>query len=144
MHSAVFALGLGKGANFQSLAERFININKQLKRREMVTCLVVLGEGLLSWAYESDEGIKPATFFYEDLYYPLRPAWTPAAQDDDTFYHFAMHLNAQLYHCVLGAEDIAALYGEPNPTEVAMKLADDRWTIEDDPELMDFLGNPCR
>jgi hypothetical protein len=143
MHTAIFALGLGKRADFQSLVERFININKMLKRREIVTCLVVLGHGQLTWAYESDDGIKPARFFYEDLYAPLRPAWTPAEQEGDTFYHYAMHLNGHLYSSVLGAEDIAALYGEHEPTEVPVKLADDRWVIPEDHELIESLQKPC-
>lgn len=143
MYTAVFALGLGKRADFQKLVERFININKMLGRREMVTCLVVLGHGQLTWAFQADDGLKPARFSYEDLYEPLRPAWTPGAQDGDTFYHFAMHLNGHLYPCVLGAEDIATLYGEHEPTEVPVKLADDRWVIQEDRGLIEFVQNPC-
>ena len=52
MYTAVFALGLGKRADFQKLVEKFININKMLGRREMVTCLVVLGHGQLTWAFQ--------------------------------------------------------------------------------------------
>jgi hypothetical protein len=143
MHTTVFALGLRKRADFQKLIERFININKMLKRREMVTCLVVLGQGLLTWAYESNDGVKPARFFYEDLYTPLRPAWTPPGHNWNTLYNFAMHLNGHLYSCVLAAEDIALLYGEHEPTEVPVKLADDKWVMPEDPELIEFLQNPC-
>ena len=54
-----------------------------------------------------------------------------------------MHLNAHLYNCVLGAEDIAALYGERMPGAVPVNIADDRWKIEEDAELIEFLRNPC-
>src|SRR5262245_57905949 len=82
-------------------------------------------------------------FFYEDLYAPLLPAWTPGVQDGDTFYHFAVRLNAHLYSSVLGAEDIAAAYGEREPEEIPVKLADDRWVIREDRELIEFLQRPC-
>jgi len=55
LYSAVFALGLDSKTDFQELLQRFVEINKMLKRREMVTSLVVLGHGLASWAYEDEE-----------------------------------------------------------------------------------------
>jgi hypothetical protein len=143
LYSAVFALGLGKRADFQQLIQRFVEINKLLKRREMVTCLVVLGHGVVTWAYEAEDGFRPARFFSEDLYAPLRLAWTPVNQEGETFYRFSMHLNAFLYHCVLGAEDIAVLYGERIPAEVPVKIGGERWGIKQDPELIEFLQHPC-
>jgi hypothetical protein len=144
LYSAVFALGLGARTDFQDLIQRFAEINKMLKRREMVTSLVVLGEGIVSWVYETEEeGFQAARFFYEDLYRPIRPVWTPVSQEGETFYRFLMHLNSHLFDCVLGAEDIAALYGERIPAEVPVKIADDRWEVGADAELVEFLRNPC-
>lgn len=48
LYSAVFAVQLAPKANFQKLAERFVAINKLLKRSEVIRTLVVLNHGAIT------------------------------------------------------------------------------------------------
>lgn len=144
LYSCIFAIELSRGSEFQTLITRFVEINRLLKRSEMVSALVLLGQGAVFWGCIEDDELKQARFFYEDLYLPIRPIYLPAsAGGHDTFYRFARHLSAHLYSSVLGAEDIAVAYGESEDRE-QVEAATPEWEIPPDRELLDFLDTPCK
>jgi hypothetical protein len=142
LYSCVFAVELGKKADFQGLITRFVEVNRMLKRAEMVRALVVLGKGSVLWGFIECGEFRPARFSYEDLYSPIRPIYFPASRNSDTFYRFARDLSAHIFDSVLGAEDIAVAYGEREERE-QVKAASEQWEIPPDRELLDFLNTPC-
>jgi len=142
LYSCIFAVELGKRSDFQGLIKRFVELNRMLKRVEMIRALVVLGQGAAFWGYIDSGEVRPARFTHEDLYSPIRPIYMPASRSNDTFYHFARDLSARIFDAVLGAEDIAAAYGDRERRE-QIKAASVEWEIPPDEELLNFLNTPC-
>jgi Domain of unknown function (DUF6602) len=142
LYSCIFAVELEKRGDFQGLIKRFVEINRMLKRVEMIRALVVLGQGAAFWGYIDSGEFRPAKFSYEDLYGPIRPIYVPASGSNDTFYHFASDLSARIFDSVLGGEDIAAAYGYREQGE-QIKAASVDWEIPPDEELLHFLNTPC-
>jgi len=144
LFSAIFAVDVSPRSNFQELIVRFFEINKLLKRREMVHALVSLNHGYVMWGFFNGKEGRAAMFSAEDLTLPIFPAFIRVEQDNSPLYPFIMNLNTHLYRSVLGAEDIVANYGElaaPSPTG---RPKDEMWQIWPDDELLSFFEQPCR
>lgn len=142
LYSFILATDLSPNTNFENLINRFYDINRSVKRLEVVRCLCVLGHGAVVWGFRDEERqqVRPALFMLEDLYTPIVPvyhrpiSWPP-------LFSFLSNLLLHLYHSVLAAEDIAAAYGGPDehvqvPTSLDIAL-------EPDVEMMDSLLHPC-
>lgn len=130
LFSAIIATDLRPGVSMDSLVNRFFAISKTLKRKELVRGLCVLGKGTVLWGFNNDgREIKPALFM-RDLDKPLVPVYVRTENGDSAFYHLIVHLFTHLYHSVLAAEDIVAVYGQmsPNikiPADASVKLEPD-------------------
>jgi hypothetical protein len=125
-----FVVATCAGDELQSLVERFFDINRSLKRLEVVRSLCVLGQGTVTWGFRSADGPKPALFMSEDLKVPLFPAFLPAEVCESPLYAFIENLVLHLYHSVLGPEDIVSRYGPINrgvrvPTDPNVALPPD-------------------
>lgn len=116
LYSFVLALNMAEGASFEELINRFYDINKQLKRLEVVRALCVLGRGTVVWGYKDMERgeIRSALFMLEDLYKPLIPSYFHVEDVQSTLSVMIGNLMLHLFHSVLAPEDIAALYGTSN------------------------------
>ncbi|MEV4758940.1 DUF6602 domain-containing protein [Micromonospora sp. NPDC049559] len=144
LFSAIFAIDVSPRASFQQLIVRFFEINKLLKRREMVHALVSLNHGCVMWGFQNGEESMTARFSDEDLALPIFPGFTRAQQDNSPLYPFVLNLNTHLYRSVLGAEDIVANYGELAVRSVTSRPKGEAWQIWPDNELSSFFRQPCK
>jgi hypothetical protein len=106
-----FVVGVSADDDIQGLIERFVNINKSLKRLEVVRALCVLGRGTVVWATHNSNEVKSALFMAEDLSLPIVPAYFPTPDSGPSLYTLLENLLLHLYHSILAPEDIAARYG---------------------------------
>jgi hypothetical protein len=106
-----FILGVNSGEDFQSLINRFFDINRSLKRLEVVRAMCVLGKGTVVWAFNENSENKPALFMKEDLFLPIFPAYFEAGNASPALYSFIENLFLHLYHSILAPEDVASRYG---------------------------------
>lgn len=116
LYSFVIAAGLNNDISFEDLINRFFDINKGLKRMELVRALCVLGHGTVTWCYKQpDTGeIKPALFMGEDLGHSLFPGYQPSVDTSSSLFSLISNLMLHLYHSVLAPEDLATWYGVEN------------------------------
>lgn len=111
LFSFVLATGLSHGTSFESLINRFYDINKQLNRLEVVRALCVLDHGCVVWGVREQDQTKPALFMLDDLYLPIVPIYFKAPGCESTLYAFMGDLSLHLYHSVLAPEDFVPSYG---------------------------------
>ncbi|HKO19810.1 MAG TPA: DUF6602 domain-containing protein, partial [Acidobacteriaceae bacterium] len=120
LYSAIVATGVEAHSSFLKLAERFIAINRQLPRRDVVRALCVLGEGTLVWGVkedgsrkiaESESSLRPALFMREDRYCELQPVILGGVSDDSALYQLMVAISAHLYRSILPPEDLCVHYG---------------------------------
>ena len=138
LYSAILATDLAKDADLDKLVERFFDINKSLKRLEVIRALCVLGHGTVSWVFWDDNGdLRPALFMREDLFHPIIPFYHKVPIIQSAFYSLIANLFLHLYHSVLGAEDIALAYGLPLNTVSIPKSPD--ILLEPDDEWLSTL-----
>ena len=96
---------------------------------------------LIFWGFADSGEVRPALFQSSDLHLGIRPVYL-ADEGGSTFYRFAQNLSSHMYHCVLGAEDIAVAYGQGRRKE-KIQMATAEWEIPPDRQLLDFLHTPC-
>jgi len=112
LYSAVLATDLAEGADLDKLVERFFDINKSLKRLEVIRALCVLGHGTVTWVFWDDNGdLRPTLFMRDDLFHPIIPSYHKSPPAESAFYVLMSDILLHLYHVVLGAEDISVAYG---------------------------------
>ena len=121
-----FVIGATSVVDVQALVERFFDINRQLRRLEVVRAMCILGKGTVTWAFRAPDGPKPALFMSEDLQRPLAPAYFPNEVCESPFFVLVENLMLHLYNSVLGPEDIASRYG---PSERGVRLPSERGII---------------
>ncbi|WP_280408236.1 DUF6602 domain-containing protein [Nocardia brasiliensis] len=138
LFSAIFAVNIA-GNDFNSLVTRFVEINKLLKRKEVVSALCVLGHCFITWAYSNGTEMKPALLFGEDISAPLFPVFIDADSYGTVLYPFIQRMCAHLYHSVLGAEDIVVAYGEPRQSVPINTPSTDEWNLYPDADLLNFF-----
>lgn len=112
LYSALFATALAPGVTFESLASRFYDINRSLKRLEVVRSLCVLGHGTITWGWWTEEGeAMPARFMRDDLFHPIIPVLHKTPPAPPALFSLMADLLMHLFDCVLRAEDLAHAYG---------------------------------
>ncbi len=115
LFTAVVSVGLGARFSFEDAVHRFVAINGQLTRRNVVNALCVLGEGFATWVYDH-AGTPQVTFFGdEDADKHLSPLMLritdPSAES--ALYELVTLLLGYLHQLVLVADNVALAYGAP-------------------------------
>jgi hypothetical protein len=106
---------------------RFFEINKTLKRHELVRAICILQKATITWAFVDDQAkeIKPAMFFRDDLMMPIFPILLPVTDTSkSSLYNLIMNLSAQLYMSILGAEDVVVAYGNYSNSDIRVPPLD--------------------
>lgn len=116
LYSFIIALSLDKKFTTDDLFLRFFEINKKLKRDEIVNALCVLSQATILWSYydEDRKQFSPATFcdFDKDYNKPIIPILLATDKiRKNSLYDLIMNLSAHLNNSILGSEDIAIAYG---------------------------------
>lgn len=111
LFSAILAVNIKPGTSIDDLATRFVLLNQQLKRQEVVQVLCVLREGCASWIYFDDEGAKAALFRGDDLERSIYLAITGREEGNHPFYYFAVHLLRSLFLTKLVVDELPDIYG---------------------------------
>jgi hypothetical protein len=112
LYSFIVTTRLGDGLSFDEVVRRFVEINRGLRRLEVVRALCVLGIGTIHWVFRDEAGgIQPALFMGEDLQEVLQIGFESAEAQGSAFYSLARNLLLHLFHSVLAPEDVAAKYG---------------------------------
>jgi hypothetical protein len=143
LYSAIIAADLKKGVELESVINRFFDINKTLKRLEIVRALCVLGEGTVTWSFKDDGGeVRPALFMLEDLYLPIFPVYHRMPHVGSALYRLMADLLLHLYHSVLAPEDMAVSYG-PDIHSVDIPKSSDI-ALKPDTEWLSSLENVCK
>lgn len=142
LYSAVIATDLKEGVDLDEIVNRFFDINKSLKRLEVIRALCVLGHGAVTWGFrdENDE-VRPALFMLDDLYRPIFPIYNKIPKVDSALYPLAADLLLHLYHSVLAPEDIAPSYG-PSIHPISIPKSSDI-VLEPDQEWLSSLSEIC-
>jgi hypothetical protein len=140
LYSFVLGVGLAKELTFEELINRFYDVNKQVKRLEVVRALCVLGHGTVVWGFKDRDrgGITPALFMLEDLYEPIVPAYYNVTDVGSALFALIANLMLHLYHSVLAPEDIAVLYG-PSTRDIKAPNSDEI-ALQPDPERLKSLS----
>ncbi len=143
LYSFIIGINLAKDVTFEELIERFYDVNKQLKRLEVVRALCVLDHGTVVWGYKDREqgGITQALFMLEDLYEPLVPAYFSVKDVESALFSLISNLKLHLFHSVLAPEDIAGLYGTLRRIVKAPK-SDDVCLLPDE-DILESLKTFC-
>lgn len=131
--------------DFQVLISRFFDINKKLKRLEVVRHLCVIGAGAVGWGFKDpvrDHEIKPALFMRDDLFHAIVPTYVGATVVPPLF-SLMQHLHLHLFHSILGPEDIATAYGFKLPQGISIPTQPEI-SLEPDREWRDSLRKPCK
>lgn len=108
-----FLIAVETDEDFKSLINRFFDINRSLKRRDVVRAMCVLGQGTVVWAYREKDQSKSALFMSDDLSLPIFPAYFEARSGTPALYSLSENLLLHLYHSILAPEDVVSRYG-PN------------------------------
>jgi hypothetical protein len=143
LYSAIIATNLREGIELESLIDRFFDINKKLKRLEVVRALCVLGRGAVTWGFRDEHGEgRPALFMLDDLYLPIFPVYHRMPLAESALYRLAVDLLLHLYHSVLAPEDMAPSYG-PDIHSVSIPKSSDI-ALEPDAEWLSSLEKLCK
>ncbi|MCI0357604.1 MAG: hypothetical protein L0211_03850 [Planctomycetaceae bacterium] len=143
LYSFILAINLSDNLSFEKVIDRFYDINRQVKRHEVVRALCVLGHGAVVWGYRDPHlgGLTPALFMMEDLYLPLVPMYFRADDIQSSIFALLSNLMLHLFHTVLAAEDIPALYGTSSRAVKGPKSDD--IVLPPDPGRLESLKIPC-
>ncbi|WP_437481595.1 DUF6602 domain-containing protein [Sorangium sp. So ce1014] len=133
------------GGDLQPLIERFFDINRQLRRLEVVRCLCVLGKGAVTWAFRDplrNDEVRPALFMEGDLFHPIVPAYAPVDVRPPLF-SLLQTLHLHLFHSVLAPEDIVTAYGDAASFGIALPTQP-HVALPPDKDWVRRLEKPCR
>lgn len=116
LFSFVIAINLEDSLEMNDAFLRFFEINKQLKRSEIINSLCVLQKGTIAWAYfnEQTQEMVPAKFndIENGMYQPILPILLATDETrKSAFFDLIMLLLANIYDTILGGEDLAVAYG---------------------------------
>jgi hypothetical protein len=125
LYSFIIATAVGDGLEFDDLIRRFVEINRELRRLEIVWAMCVLGVGTVHWFYFLEDGHPQMPLFMgADLHETLHIGFESANHVKSAFYALVRGLMLHLYHSVLAPEDIAAKYGPKNNIVQTAKTED--------------------
>ena len=114
LFTAVLATDLSAGEDLETLVHRFIAINGQVGRREVVTALCVLGYGFVAWSIRPEEGTPQLAYFRGDEETKhLSPVLLRTCPDasESAFYELLTLTLGYISQMVLPADDVAVKYG---------------------------------
>lgn len=111
MFSATLAINLGKGTSVDDIKQRFIKLNKSLKRNEVIQVVCILQEFCLSWIWFSNIGPITPTFGPLDETRTLYPWMQRKSDERNPFFVFVTLLLNYLHHTILPVADIPFAYG---------------------------------
>jgi hypothetical protein len=144
LYSFIIAVNLESNVSFEQIVDRFFDINKSLKRLEVIRSICVLQQGSVMWGFlDHDKNeVRSALFMLEDIYEPIFPIMNMADKRESSLYHLLSNLMTHLYHSILGAEDVALAYGKYDnnimiPSSMQFSLAADE-------EWIELLKHPCK
>lgn len=125
--SAILAAGIGDDQDLDDLVHRFVAINGQVPRSDVVNALCVLGAGFVTWGYQVDGEALPRTAYFleEDMVKDIFPLFLQGP-DNSYFYEFATLLLQYLHQRVLDAESVAVAYGA---AQKARRPLADQWNL---------------
>jgi hypothetical protein len=134
LYTFIITTNLDDNLSMEDISRRFHEINKTLKRDEIINSLCILKKGAIFWSYFDKKTIewRPAMFydFTRDLSEPILPILVQADEErKNSFYSFMINLNTHLNTTILGSEDLAIAYG-------------DHYDAIQFPPLDEFLINP--
>lgn len=114
LYSFIIATQLGNELSFDDVVRRFTEINRGLRRPEVIRALCVLGIGTIQWVFHDDDDIiRPALFMGEDLRKVLHIGFEEA-QKIPAFYSLLRSLSLHLFQSIIAPEDVASKYGYSN------------------------------
>jgi hypothetical protein len=117
LYSSIVGTGLSPDINFEDLINRFFDINRTLKRHEVIRSLCVLGIGTVTWGIRNEQTKQVDTaIFHDDYDKPLIPVYSRAEVVGSAFFVLIVDLLLQLYKSILSPEDLAVKYGLKNKT----------------------------
>ena len=112
LFTAIIATRRGASFSRDDLIRRFAQINRLLRRTEVIRVLCVLGDFACWWAHRSEDGFtRPATFQRCDLHSPVFPVMAASDAGDCPFYHLVARLLSHCTHSILTPEAIETAYG---------------------------------
>lgn len=142
LYTFIIAANIDSKVKFEDLINRFYDINRQLKRLQMIRALCVLGNGVITWAYRDENGeSRPARFMEEDLYKPIYPVYAPYNAEISALYPLIWNVHLHLFHSVLAPEDITLQYG--NDKFGVKAPTSDSICIQPDKEWLEKLNIRC-
>ena len=143
LYSFILATSIDPSIPFTKLVNRFFDINKELRREEVVRAICVVGEGTATWGYMDPKThhIKPALFMREDLYVPIMPLLSRPPKVVAPLESLFKDLMRHLFHSVLAPEDIEVAYGEQESTIETPNS--DQIRLIPDKERVESLQNVC-
>lgn len=125
LFSFIVATRLDPALKLDDVIQRFVAINRRLRRLEMVRSLAILGEGAVHWVAVDEAGSsRPALFMSDDLHDVLHIGLENVATAGSAIYPLVRTLMTHLFHSVLAAEDIAVKYGR-GTMSLKIAMADD-------------------
>jgi hypothetical protein len=116
LYTFIIATRLEESVTFDDIFKRFYDINKTLKREEIINCLCILQKGSIFWSYldKKENEWKPAMFYEidRDLAAPIVPVFVEADQERKiSLYSLIINLYMHLNSTILASEDLAVAYG---------------------------------
>jgi hypothetical protein len=115
LYSFILAINLDENLDMDDVFLRFFEINKKLKRSEIINSLCVLQKGTIVWCYfeEGKTELQPVKFGnIKTQQYSILPVLLQVNEiRKSSFYDLTMHILANLYDSILGGEDLAIAYG---------------------------------
>lgn len=106
---------MSEETNIDDIFLRFFEINKTLKRSEIIDSLCILQKATITWAFDNQEGeLKPASFqdYNKNASPDILPVLLPVGDNrKSSLYDLIMLLHSHLYSSVLGGEDLILAYG---------------------------------
>jgi hypothetical protein len=116
LYTFIIASNYDEHLSIDEIFNRFFEINKTLKRNEIINSLCILQKGTITWAYfdKSDSTFKPAMFCdpEKDLLYPILPILLEVdSTRKSSLFDLIVNMFSHLNSTILGSEDLAAAYG---------------------------------
>lgn len=112
LFTGIVATRLAPNTTLDETILRFVRLNQQLKRTEVVRFLCVLGQFACFWSSVPDHGPAiPATFKGSDLNHDLLPTMVSADEGQCPFYYLVAELFAHCSLTVLSPESLSSAYG---------------------------------
>lgn len=116
LFTAILAIDLKPGIDMSGLMQRFVAINKKLKRDEVVQVLCVLNAGCVFWGWIDDSSSVAALFREDEKDRNLYPTFHFMEDERDPFYPFATLLLKNLFITTLPLHELPMVYGQKQMT----------------------------